>query len=248
MTALRHEEIYGTSWSAGDDDVLRAGYGRVPTADLAARVGRGIDATRQRARVIGLAKPVAARITWTAEADDVLRAGYLRSPTADLAARLGTTIEAVWARARTLQLVQSGRNIPWTADEDRLVRELYGTLSRAELSARLGRTPHSVGNRLVTLGLTREGAVSQRQDRHQQEIAQLRAENDHLKHGALDAAHAPTADARRLAVLMAYRLLVIDAATAAVVLGVPEGRLPVEVGKAAKLGLDVARMALEEGR
>jgi hypothetical protein len=131
--------------------------------------------------------------------------------------------------------------VPWTADDDAQVRELYGAVPLLELAARLGRTHDSLSNRLVTLGLTREVAVAGRQARDQAEINRLRAEIDHLKHGALDAAHAPTADARRLATLMAFRLNVIDAATAAVVLGVPVERLPVEVGKAAKLGLDVAR-------
>jgi hypothetical protein len=45
-------------------------------------------------------------------------------------------------------------------------------------------------------------------------------------------------------VLVAYRLQAIDAAEAAVVLGVPITKLPVEVGKAARLGLDVVRQAL----
>jgi hypothetical protein len=238
---MRLEETYGTWWHADDDATLRAGYGRVPTTELAARLGRGVDATRQRARILGLARPVRMRITWTAAADDQLRDGYRRMPTADLAARLGTTIDAVWARARELKLTRPGRNVPWTADDDAQVRELYGAVPLLELAARLGRTHDSLSNRLVTLGLTREVAVAGRQARDQAEINRLRAEIDHLKHGALDAAHAPTADARRLATLMAFRLNVIDAATAAVVLGVPVERLPVEVGKAAKLGLDVAR-------
>jgi hypothetical protein len=246
MTAMRLEETYGTWWHADDDATLRAGYGRVPTTELAARLGRGVDATRQRARTLGLARPVRMRITWTAAADATLRAEYRRLPTPELAARLGTTVDAVWARAKELKLTRPGRNLPWTAGEDAQVRELYGAVPLLELAARLGRTHDSLSHRLVTLGLTREVAVANRQARDQAEIARLRAEIDHLRHGALDAAHAPTADARRLATLFAYRLSVIDAETAATVLGVPVARLPVEVGKAAALGLDVAREALGE--
>jgi transposase-like protein len=131
----------------------------------------------------------------------------------------------------------------WTKADDALLIAAYGQHTAADLAAKLGRSVHGVRWRARTLGLA-TGQHPSHQARTQQEITRLRAENDHLKHGALDAAHAPMADARRLAVLMAYRLNVVDAATAAVVLGVPVGRLPVEVGKAAKLGLDVAREAL----
>jgi hypothetical protein len=134
----------------------------------------------------------------------------------------------------------------WTAKDDAALIAAYGKHTAADLAATLGRSVHGVRWRARTLGLA-TGQHPSHQARTQAEVARLRAENDHLKHGALDAAHAPTADARRLAVLMAYRLQVIDADVAAVVLGVPPARLLVEVGKAAKLGLDVARMALEGG-
>jgi hypothetical protein len=235
----------GTRWSPAEDSLLKADYGQRTAADLAAQLGRGVEAVRQRARGLGLAQTVKARITWTPEADAILRAGYRKTPSAELAAQLGTTVDAVWARAKVLKVTRPGHNIAWTADEDTLLREMYGAVPFAEMAARFGRSHDSVTHRVSTLGLTREVAVAAREARAEQEIAQLRAENDHLRHGALDAAHAPTADARRLATLFAYRLSVIDAATAATVLGVPVARLPVEVGKAAKLGLDVARMALE---
>lgn len=197
-TRLRSLDTY-RHWSAAEEAVVRDGYRRIPAAELAARLGRGVGAIKMRARLLGVAKPVQARIPWTAAADARLRAGYGSTPTSELAAALGTTVEAVWARAKAL-------------------------------------------------GLKRQAAIAGRQASAQAEIARLRAENDHLKHGALDAAHAPTADARRLAVLMAYRMQVIDATEAAVVLGVMPERLPVELGKAAKLGLDVVVDALKEGR
>jgi hypothetical protein len=157
---------------------------------------------------------------------------------------LGTTVDAVWARAKLLKVTRPGQNIPWTADEDTLLREMYGAVPFAEMAARFGRSHDSVTHRVSTLGLTREVAVAAREARAEQEIAQLRAENQRLREAAPDAAHAPSADGRRMAVVLAYRLSVIDAETAATVLGVPVGRLPVEVGKAAALGLDVARQAL----
>jgi hypothetical protein len=140
---------------------------------------------------------------------------------------------------------QPGRRPHWNATDDAALRAAYGQHTAADLAEQLGRSVHGVRWRARTLGLA-TGQHPSHQARTQQEITRLRAENDHLKHGALDAAQAPTADARRLATLFAYRLSVIDAATAATVLGVPVGRLPVEVGKAAKLGLDVARDVLGE--
>ena len=131
----------------------------------------------------------------------------------------------------------------WTASDDALLVAAYGQHTAADLAATLGRSVHGVRWRARTLGLA-TGQHPSHQARTQAEVARLRAENDHLKHGALDAAHAPTADARRLAVMLAYRLQVIDPEVAAVVLGVPVARLPVEVGKAAAMGLDVARDAL----
>jgi hypothetical protein len=130
----------------------------------------------------------------------------------------------------------------WSAADDEIMRTTYGQHTAATLAARLGRSVDGVRWRARTLGLA-TGHYSTPQE----EIASLRAEIAHLKRGAIDAAHAPTVDARRLATLFAYRLSVIDAATAATVLGVPVGRLPVEVGKAAAMGLDVARQALEGG-
>jgi hypothetical protein len=181
---------------------------------------------------------------WSADDDAVVRADYGRVPTKEIALRLGRSIKAVWDRARMLERSRTGLHKRWTAADDRLLREEYGHVTQAELAARLGRTVPSVGYRLATLGLTRTTIGTGRRARDTQEITRLRTEIDHLKRGALDAAHAPTADARRLAVLMAYRLLVIDAATAAVVLGVPEKRLAIEIGKAAKLGLDITRDVL----
>lgn len=248
MTAMRVEETYGRQWSAAEEAVLRAEYGRQTVPDLAERLGRGAVAIRQHARTIGLARRVRARITWTAEADAILRAGYKRMPTAELAAELGTTVDALWARAKVLRLAQSRLSEPWTADDDQQLREWYGAMPFPEIAARLGRSHDSISNRVHTLGLTRETAVAERHARAQDEIAQLRAENDHLRHGALDAAHAPTADARRLAVLLAVHMKAIDADEAAVVLGVPPERLRVELGKAAKLGQDVVMDVLGKGR
>jgi hypothetical protein len=237
----------GPHWSGSEDAILIAAYGQQPAAALAARIGRTTVSVRQRARVLGLAQPVTARIQWTAAADAQLRASYGARTARALAAELGTTEAAVFARARVLGLAQAGVRRPWTADEDRLVGELYGALPIPALAERLGRSYDSVSNRIQTLGLTRETTVARREQRDQDEITQLRGEVQRLTTRPPDAAHAPSDDARRLAVLISWRLQVISAAQAAVVLGVPVERLPVELGRAAKRGLDVVQDVLEEG-
>jgi hypothetical protein len=88
----------------------------------------------------------------------------------------------------------------WTAADDEIMRSTYGTHTAATLAARLGRSVDGVRWRARTLGLA-TGHYSTPQE----EIAHLRAEIAHLKRGALDAAHAPTVDARRLATLFACR-------------------------------------------
>jgi hypothetical protein len=239
----------GPHWSGAEDAILIAAYGQQPAAALAARIGRTTVSVRQRARVLGLAQPVTARIRWTAAADAVLHAHYGQRTARALAVDLGTTEAAVFARARVLGLAKAGINRPWTADEDRLIGELYGALPIPALAERLGRSYDSVTNRLQTLGLTRETTVARREQRDQDTITQLRGEVQRLRdRPPPDAAHAPSDDARRLAVLISWRLQVISAAQAAVVLGVPVERLPVELGRAAARGLDVVTQALgQEG-
>lgn len=162
----------------------------------------------------------------------------------------------------------------WPARDDALLRAHYGHTTTAELAAQLGRTIHGVRWRARLLGLAKEIPVASHQARMQAEIARLRAEIDQLRLAAsagVDATAMPRGlggaeganvtagsngyatampraahdESRWLAALMAYRLQVCDAAEVAVVLGVPVTRLPVEVGKAAKLGQEVVRAALE---
>jgi DNA-directed RNA polymerase specialized sigma24 family protein len=125
------------------------------------------------------------------------------------------------------------RGIGWQPHEDALLLANYGTMTRAQIGALLGRSMESVGSRLATLGVTRRTLVA---------LQQARAVSDDER--ARD--HAARAEANHLAVLVAYRLAAISAAQAAVVLGVPVERLPVELGRAAARGLDVVQQALSE--
>jgi hypothetical protein len=229
------------TWSPAEDDILRAEYDWGKGPALAARLGRPVEGVRQRARILGLVRHQQARIIWDDAANAVLRAHYGRVPTPQLAAQLGTTIGAVWTQARELGVARPAPHQPWSADEDRLLRELAGTMPRAALARRLGRTPLAISGRMQTLGLTREVLVAQRAADDQREQQQLRERVRRLEAELRrpPPAAGDDADSRRLAVLLAYRLRVISAAEAAVVVGVPMERLPVEVGKAAARGLEI---------
>lgn len=119
-------------WTAGD---------RV--ADLAHRLERSPDATRLRARTLGLHRP-ARRRRWTAMEDATLRDGYADG----LAER---TPGAVAARARKLGLATFARG--WTATDDGRLRRLATLRSPTQIAQTLGRTPEAVRRRARTLGL-----------------------------------------------------------------------------------------------
>jgi hypothetical protein len=188
------------------------------------------------------------RRPWSAADDDALRAGYVRGQVADLAATLGRTVYATRQRARAIGLGKPEPHRLWTPDDDHVLRELHGVMPMHALASHMGRTRASLKMRVRKLGLAQETSIATRYARDQDEIARLRGEVQRLRdRPPPDAAHAPSDDARRLAVLVGYRMSVITPAEAAVVLGVPVERLPVELGRAAKRGLDLVREALGEG-
>lgn len=219
----------GMPWSPAEDAIMRSRYGQANAFELADVIGRSPEAVRQRAVVLRLSRPAAARICWTAEATARLRAGYQRVDTRDLACELGTTVGAVTKQAQALGLARPTPHRPWTPATDALLRELYGLTSTEALAGRLGYSRSAVYNRLKALGITRTSAQAVRYARDQAELCRLRA---------LVASDGPDAGAtvRRLRLLIAYRMGVLTEAEAAVAAGIAPGRLIVECGKEAARG------------
>jgi AsnC-type helix-turn-helix domain len=215
-------------WTAEEDAVLRAHYGRLPRAELAARLGCTTASLHYRAGFLGLRRRQAARIRWTPETVAVLRAEYGRTPTVDLAARFGATLPAVRAQAKLHGLCGAARG-RWTPDRDRTITELSGMIPAAELGRRLGVSATAVYRRLRRLGLNVGQATRTRYGRDQSELRRLRA-----LIGPDGPDTGPTI--RRLRILIAYRMGVLTEAEAAVAAGIAPGRLIVECGKEAARG------------
>jgi hypothetical protein len=147
------------------------------------------------------------------------------------------------------------RGRPWSATDDDALRAGYRRGQAVALATELDRTVNAVRQRALEIGLTQSRvhvrwspSDSARYQRDQDTITRLRGEVQRLRdRPPLEPAYAPGDDARRLATLIAWRLSVVSAAQAAVVLGVPVERLPVELGRAAARGLDVVTEALSGG-
>jgi hypothetical protein len=224
-------------WTADEDAIVRAEYGRTAKLELAARLDRTPSAVHGRAGILGLRRPPGARTVWTPERVAILRAEYRRTPTPLLAERLGTTIPGVRHQAAVLGVTGDPARFVWTDELDGLVRELIGQIPGAALAARLNIGETALYRRARRLGIPARQGPATRYARDQQELRRLRAlvERDDLDAG-------PTV--RKLRILLAYRLGVLTEAEAAVAAGIPPGRLIVECGREAARGQAEATAAL----
>jgi hypothetical protein len=104
--------------------VRRAAAAGVPASELAARIGRPVDAVWRRRRVLGLSSP--APRPYTEAENEALRLALERGHDLDsLAAACGRTRAALALRARELGLVTTRPRRRWTPEEDRLARDGY---------------------------------------------------------------------------------------------------------------------------
>lgn len=97
----------GFFWTDEEDAFFRENYGKIPTAEIAKKVGRTKTAVQDRARRCGI---VASRdgkhpsLTWTPEEDAFLRAHYLEWEARRIGNELGKTKNSVIGRANRLGL------------------------------------------------------------------------------------------------------------------------------------------------
>jgi hypothetical protein len=162
----------GWPWSEAETALLRAQWpAGVPTAAIAAALGRSTMAVRQRALLLGLRRPSGRAIAgrpWTADDLAQLRQRWLAGePAADIAAALDRTSKAIRMKARKLALPRrqsgGGGRPRWTAPErDHLRRQWQAGIPVAEIAAALGRTSKAIREAARRLGLPRRSAGRRR--------------------------------------------------------------------------------------
>lgn len=129
-------------WTADESRLLREQYGRMPLADLAARLGRTPHAVKSRAGVLGLQQ---SRL-YTAAEQRVLVRDYRRRPAGEIAAALGRSVSSVYAQATKLGLA-ARQHFASDAEIEQALRTLHPQgYSDREIADELGNTErHRVG-------------------------------------------------------------------------------------------------------
>jgi len=125
-------------WTPTHDKIIAAAYGRLPSREIGARLGRTAQQVVGRARHLGLVAPV----VWSERETALLRRHYRGGDSASidaLAELTGKARHQVRAKARALGL--AAKKAPdWTdADTERL-DAMWGRLPDATVAKRLGRT------------------------------------------------------------------------------------------------------------
>lgn len=106
MQRTRHE------WTEADDALLRDGYGRRPTREIAAAIGVSETAVRQRAKKLG----ARFECEWTPERIEQLRALYPTHTAAECAQIMGATVDGIHYAAYRHGLKKSRE---WIAERSR---------------------------------------------------------------------------------------------------------------------------------
>ncbi|ALR20144.1 MULTISPECIES: hypothetical protein [Sphingobium] len=149
------------SWSDWDDEEMARCYAHVPTATLAARLGRGVSALYARARLLGLSEPGSP--PYSGWEDAQLRAGYEKGvPVAQISSLIGRPLSGVIARASVLGLRHACQPDDWSDAEMTRALNLATTGARYMAIARMlahegfpERNSRSLGQRLRMLGYGR---------------------------------------------------------------------------------------------
>lgn len=145
-------------WTSDEDLLLRRLYrAGVPRREIAARLGRSVDALDARRRSIGVRARFAPK-AWSPLEDGLLiavaRAGI---PLSELAPRLRRPYESVLRRGRQLGLGRPPARRYDPAEDDALRRGWQEGRGLEALAASLGRSPESLRLRACALGLCAPG-------------------------------------------------------------------------------------------
>lgn len=135
-------------WTPEETAQLRDAVSR---PELAARLGRSLDALRLRAQRAHLVTPAPPR--WSADHDAQLVAAWPPTNRRALCHALGRSWFAVRQHAHSLGLPRAPHAYRWSADDDAQLVAWWATLDRAALVLHLGRTWIAVRQRARVLQL-----------------------------------------------------------------------------------------------
>lgn len=146
----------GDAWTPEQERTLKARYGTVPTAVLAAELGRTDEAIRVRANRLGCTLPYHPRTMWTPERVRIVRELYGILQTKQLARQLGCSAAALERQSLRMGLSKPAQAPAMYARDKRTIRRLRILLAVAldmvntsEAATALGIAPASVRSVLV---------------------------------------------------------------------------------------------------
>jgi hypothetical protein len=148
------------SWTAREDERLRAMKGTMTKPEIARRLKRSTASVAGRIAVLRLGKPrTVEHRPWTPKENAYLKKSIGAKSRQEMAEYLGRTYVAVTAQLRKLGLGEEKRYAieprPWTKADDRQLRTLARSIrSHDEIAKRMGRTHNAIGARKKKLGLT----------------------------------------------------------------------------------------------
>lgn len=171
----------GPRWDARDEELLKQSYGKTPTKQLAAALGRSTPSVHARASLLRFARTTTRRpnIPWTEVDERSLLANYGRSTLTEIASMLNRTPVAVRQRLYKPRWGVKPRvrhRSVWSTRDDELLRANYNRIPARSLARELNRTVPSVVNRAHTLGLTRHVDMGPRRVWTKSEDELLRSE------------------------------------------------------------------------
>ncbi|PKH22375.1 hypothetical protein CIG19_13820 [Enterobacterales bacterium CwR94] len=142
-------------WTVEEYRYVEAGYGKIPTREIAEHLGRTPTAVRLAARSLGLNKQ---SLEWTDAEKDVMRTHYVEGAGIAKVMEMlpGRTKKTIFTMAQKMGLY-SARG--WTREETQLLRKHYPLIGTSVAEKLPGRTPEAVKIKANQLGISFKGSM-----------------------------------------------------------------------------------------
>lgn len=139
-----------TPWTIRDIKFIEENYGKLPTKDIAATLGRSISAVRKIAHSSGVGK--AASLPWTDAERALIREHYDRGPDRVHLMLPGRTKLAINSQASKMGVTNSD----WSDEERQYLKKHYGSMPTNQIAATLGRSISGLRSVVQGMGLGRK--------------------------------------------------------------------------------------------